>query len=209
MDQSIKDFRSQLLKELPEATVRVEEPAISEGTFWIDVKLAKQQRTIGFRRPNGFGIYSENAGFGEGPATMAANAQDAVAMLKTSLADSSSPASLNLVVIRARDIDRLAGFYSVLGLSFKKHRHGDGPEHLSSSVGGAVFEIYPMRSPDEGTTSTRLGFTVESLESTINRLRQAQATILSEPRDSEFGRRAVVKDFEGHKVELYESSRRP
>lgn len=205
MDQDLKDFRSQLSRELPEATVRVEEPVRSDGTFWIDITLANQQRTMGFRKASGFGIYADNAGYGEGPASTVASPQDAVALLKTSFAEGSGQASLNLVVIRARDIERLAGFYSVLGLSFKKHRHGDGPEHLSSSVGGAIFEIYPMRTADEGTTSTRLGFTVKSLETTIRRLRQAHATILSEPRDSEFGRRAVVKDFEGHKVELYEA----
>ena len=35
-------------------------------------------------------------------------------------------------------------------------------------------------------------------------LRGLEATVLVEPSDTEFGRRAVVKDFEGHKVELYE-----
>jgi predicted enzyme related to lactoylglutathione lyase len=112
---------------------------------------------------------------------------------------------LSLVVIRAHDIDRLATFYEALGFQFTRHRHGNGPEHLSSTVGKTVFEIYPANNPDEKTTSTRLGFSVPSLTNTLNQLRKLQATILVEPSETEFGRRAVVKDFEGHKVELYES----
>lgn len=112
---------------------------------------------------------------------------------------------LSLVVIRARDIDRLASFYTALGFRFTKHRHGKGPEHLSSTIGETVFEIYPANT-NESTISTRLGFSVPSLRDALNQLRGIQATVLTEPSDTTFGRRAVVKDFEGHKVELYEKA---
>jgi lactoylglutathione lyase len=115
-----------------------------------------------------------------------------------------SPA-LTLVVIRANDIDKLATFYTTLGLQFTKHRHGKGPEHLSSTVGQTVFEIYPASTPNETTNSTRLGFTVPDLTQTLNQLRELGSTILTEPSQTEFGRRAVLKDFEGHKIELYEA----
>jgi len=111
---------------------------------------------------------------------------------------------LSLVVIRSSDMDKLAGFYSALGFCFVRHRHGKGPEHLSSTLGDAVFEIYPASSPEEKTTSTRLGFSVPSLGNALERLRGLNALILTEPADTPFGRRAVVRDFEGHKVELYE-----
>ena len=113
---------------------------------------------------------------------------------------------LSLVVIRAQDIDRLASFYEALGLQFTKHRHGKGPEHLSSTIGETVFEIYPSNGASESTVSTRLGFSVPSLTNTLGQLRGLDATVLVEPSQTEFGRRAVVKDFEGHKVELYEKS---
>lgn len=113
---------------------------------------------------------------------------------------------LSLVVIRAHDIDRLAYFYQALGLHFTKHRHGQGPEHLSSTIGTTVFEIYPARNASESTVSTRLGFSVPSLAEALGQLRGIHATVLSEPSDTPYGRRAVVKDFEGHKVELYEES---
>jgi predicted enzyme related to lactoylglutathione lyase len=113
---------------------------------------------------------------------------------------------LSLVVIRARDIDRLANFYAALGLHFTRHRHGTGPEHLSSTIGETVFEIYPANSSNESTVSTRLGFSVPSLTNALSQLRNLHATVLTEPSNTPFGRRAVVKDFEGHKVELYEKS---
>jgi hypothetical protein len=111
---------------------------------------------------------------------------------------------LSLVVIRAQDIDRLASFYTALGFHFTRHRHGQGPEHLSSTIGETVFEIYPSKGASESTASTRLGFTVPSLTDALGQLRKIHATVLTEPSDTPFGRRAVVKDFEGHKVEIYE-----
>ena len=113
---------------------------------------------------------------------------------------------LSLVVIRAQDIDKLATFYSILGCQFTKHRHGKGPEHFSSTLGETVFEIYPAGDANETTISTRLGFSVPSLAKATEELRALDVTILVEPSDSPFGRRAVVKDFEGHKVELYEKT---
>jgi predicted enzyme related to lactoylglutathione lyase len=113
---------------------------------------------------------------------------------------------LTLVVIRARDPEKLATFYMALGMSFLKHRHGKGPEHYSAIDGGTVFEIYPAKDESDSTTSTRLGFSVMSLADTLAELRRLGATVLAEPAASEFGLRAVVKDFEGHKVELYEKA---
>ncbi len=113
---------------------------------------------------------------------------------------------LTLVVIRSRDLDRLATIYSALGLQFTRHRHGKGPEHLSATLGETVFEIYPATRPEESTAATRLGFSVPSLNATLDQLRQLGATILTAPADTPFGRRAVVQDFEGHKIELYEKT---
>jgi len=111
---------------------------------------------------------------------------------------------LSLVVIRAQDIERLASFYAALGFCFTKHRHGKGREHLSSTIGDTVFEIYPANDASDSTASTRLGFWVPSLTNALGQLRRLDVTVLVEPSDTPFGRRAVVKDFEGHKVELYE-----
>lgn len=71
-------------------------------------------------------------------------------------------------------------------------------------MGETVFEIYPAVMPGESTAATRLGFSVRSLTQAISAFRNLNVTVLVEPADSPFGRRAIVKDFEGHKVELYE-----
>lgn len=82
---------------------------------------------------------------------------------------------------------------------------GKGPEHQSSTIGETVFKIYRANGTNESTISTRLGFSVLSLTNALGHLRRLDATVLVEPFDTEFGRRAVVKDFEGHKIEPYET----
>jgi len=113
-----------------------------------------------------------------------------------------TPPIANLLVIRSRDIDRAVTFYQRLGMVFVRHSHGRGPEHYASDICGFVFEIYPQRNADDTTTNTRLGFNVDDVDGLIDLLREIDATIVTEPSDSEWGRRAVVKDLDGHTVEL-------
>lgn len=56
-------------------------------------------------------------------------------------------ARLNLVVLRAHDPARLAAFYSSLGLSFIRHRHGAGPEHFASENGAPCLKSIPLAKP--------------------------------------------------------------
>ena len=109
---------------------------------------------------------------------------------------------VHLLVIRSSDIERLASFYAVIGLAFKKHAHGRGPEHYAAEEDGFVFDIYPIGSSGEPTIATRIGFEVEDVDATVGKLVEVDADIISMPRASPWGRRAVVKDFEGHTVEL-------
>ncbi len=111
---------------------------------------------------------------------------------------------LNLVVIRAEDIDRAAAFYGLLGLTFEKHRHGTGPEHYAAEVGGIVFEIYPHQKQGESSTGTRIGFRVSSVDGVVAALQKAGAHLVSPPKESIYGRRAVIADLDGHRVELTE-----
>jgi predicted enzyme related to lactoylglutathione lyase len=110
--------------------------------------------------------------------------------------------ALNLVVIRSADLERAAVFYKTLGLSFTKHRHGAGPEHLTCEIGSLIFEIYPRAGESDATTSTRIGFCVPSVDAAIIESQKLGMTVVSPPKDSPWGRRAVVDDFDGHRVEL-------
>jgi lactoylglutathione lyase len=116
-----------------------------------------------------------------------------------------SSASLNLVVIKSPDIEALCGFYSALGLEFTKHAHGSGPEHYSAESGASVFEIYPQTDADSSTIATRLGFKVNLLDDLLPRLIQLGGKVVSPAKQSPWGKRAVVVDPIGHKVELVEA----
>ena len=109
--------------------------------------------------------------------------------------------TLSLVVVYAENIEATREFYSLLGLTFKDERHGNGPNHYSASLGDAVFEIYPLQDGDL-VGSLRLGFGVASVDRTVETLKQRRVKIVTEPRDSPWGRRAVVADPNGNRVEL-------
>lgn len=112
--------------------------------------------------------------------------------------------TLNLVVLRTPDIARAAAFYSRLGLQFSQHRHGSGPEHFAVELaGGGVFELYPLMPDGSSTLGTRIGFRVASVDAALAALSDDYpAAIVTPARDSEWGRRAVVTDPDGHRVEL-------
>jgi catechol 2,3-dioxygenase-like lactoylglutathione lyase family enzyme len=119
---------------------------------------------------------------------------------------------LNLVVIRAADLERSKRFYETLGLVLVKERHGNGPEHYSCQVGGMAFEIYPIPHRTEAALHRaeagvlpRLGFRVPSVDRALGALTAVGARVVSEPARSPWGRRAVVSDPDGHRVEITEA----
>lgn len=117
------------------------------------------------------------------------------------MAYSSAP-MLNLVVIRVGDLDVSQTFYNILGITFDRHRHGSGPEHLSAQLGAAVFELYPAREGQSSAT-TRLGFAITHLDDIVTQIQNSSiGSVVSLPADSPWGRRAVVRDPDGHAVEL-------
>jgi lactoylglutathione lyase len=110
---------------------------------------------------------------------------------------------VNLFVLRVADIDRAAAFYRLLGFQFVKHVHGTGPEHYAAEADGFVFELYPATAEQGVSSSARVGFTVDDIDEITARLcGVAGAKVVVAPKDSEWGRRAVVADPDGHRVEL-------
>lgn len=115
---------------------------------------------------------------------------------------------INLIVIRVADIERSACFYRALGLALTREKHGTGPEHYSADLEGTIFELY-LRSPDqEGTSRVRLGFTVDQLDRVVNACLTAGARLVEPVKESPWGRRAVIEDLDGHKIELTEDTSR-
>ena len=113
-----------------------------------------------------------------------------------------APPIANLLVIRSDDIHRAVEFYRTMGMLFDLHSHGTGPEHYASEVAGFVFEIYPKKNEKDDTKRARIGFSVDDVDGVVEMLREIEANVVIEPTDTEWGRRAVVKDFDGHTVEL-------
>jgi len=111
--------------------------------------------------------------------------------------------SLNLVVIQSSNLENSVSFYQSFGLIFNKEQHGKGPEHYACELNNLVFEIYP-RSDEMVYGSLRIGFNVENLEQIVENVRSKKGTIISEPTMSRWGKRAVVQDPDGHKIELLE-----
>jgi len=74
--------------------------------------------------------------------------------------------------------------------------------HYASEEAGVVFEIYPQVEGQETTAMTRLGFSVEALDAVMARLESLGAKVISAPADSPWGRRAVIQEPFGHKIEI-------
>ena len=111
--------------------------------------------------------------------------------------------SLNLLCIRSSDPEKLVAFYGKLGLSFREEKHGAGPVHHACELGDSVFEIYPLATGQSPTAGARIGFSVSSLDETIKQF-DAGCDSMSQPKITRWGRTVVLRDPEGHKVELVE-----
>lgn len=108
---------------------------------------------------------------------------------------------LSLVVARVGDLAAGRRFYEMLGLAFHPEQHGLGSEHLSTVIGGVVFELYPQGS-GLSTEGLRLGLAVADL--TAVTVRCGTAGVKDRERAGQ--RVVVVRDPDGHKIELTQAS---
>jgi hypothetical protein len=90
-------------------------------------------------------------------------------------------------------------------VELSEEQHGQGPVHYAGRVGDLVLEIYPLPENDSpADTTTRLGFTVEKVIEAIAALQALGTPVVTEPRATTWGLRAVVRDPDGRVVELYQ-----
>ena len=113
-----------------------------------------------------------------------------------------SPTTLNLLVIRSLEPKRTVAFYELLGIAFQEEQHGKGPIHWAAELEGVVLEVYPAKSAEEVGQTSRLGFKVEAISEVVIGIVEAEGTIVSEPKQSPWGLRAVVRDPDNRTVEL-------
>ena len=73
-------------------------------------------------------------------------------------------------------------FYEVIGLRFEHHQYGKGSPHFASTDTDFTFEIYPA--DGKNTVDLRLGFLVENVDETIQRLKACDGIVLTQAKES-------------------------
>lgn len=108
---------------------------------------------------------------------------------------------INLIVLRVEETRASVAFYELLtGSRFQEEQHGSGPVHWSATIGDVLVEIYPIGEATPG--SFRIGFGVSNPDAIVDKVRVNGGQVVVEPKDSPWGRRAVVADPDGNRVEL-------
>ncbi len=119
--------------------------------------------------------------------------------------------TLGLLVLRTSQVEAKLTFYRILGLAFVEEKHGAGPVHYSCQLGRTVIEIYPGSAQEpldyRKSGATLLGFNVASLDGVLDAMRRIGVPVLTDPKTTVWGRRAVLKDPDGRAVELNEPMR--
>lgn len=111
---------------------------------------------------------------------------------------------IRLLVVRTSDTEKLADFYSLLGLVFDYHQHGNSPFHYSATIGQTVLEIYPLtKSQNKADKNLRLGFGIDNFDKTVLTLKELQVPFSLEPTQTDFGFMAIISDPDERKIELY------
>lgn len=68
MDKTIEHLKQLLARKLPQSRIKVDEPEQAGGNYWVDVSIGKKRHTLEYRSGKGFGLFHDDAGYGEGPA---------------------------------------------------------------------------------------------------------------------------------------------
>jgi len=95
-------------------------------------------------------------------------------------------------------------FYSLFGLVFDYHKHGNSPFHYSTTIAQTVIEIYPLaKNQVEPDKTLRLGFGIENFDDTVRKMKEQKISFSLEPTQTEFGFMAIISDPDQRKIELY------
>lgn len=93
-----------------------------------------------------------------------------------------------------------------LGLPLEKERHESGPVHFACEIAGVHIALYAGRSGEAlkrgDGGAAQFGFQVESVDEAVEAAKAIGASVLIEPEEAPWGRRAVVQDPDGRPVEL-------
>ena len=183
------------------ADLHTQVTSFSSGSAMLDVKRNGHGWVLAYSPSHGFGVdkVESTDGIDTHFNFVAKDFHTAARRLVELTAQDTAPPSISLVTVYSRDIEKSKDFYSQLGLDFDEEKHGAGPRHYAATTGAAVLEIYPA----QGTVATsRIGFCVSDLDNLVERLRGTGTRIVRDPTVSPWGRRAVIEDPDGNKIEL-------
>jgi DNA-binding phage protein len=107
--KAIEQLQLLLARSLPQSRIKIDEPEHSGGSFWVDVSLGKKRHTLEYRPGKGFGLFHEDAGYGEGPAEVYRTPERAAQRL-TQLMSSKNG---NAIRLGLKDIRELYGHSQV------------------------------------------------------------------------------------------------
>lgn len=108
-------------------------------------------------------------------------------------------AQFSFVTLRCKDLDSSRVFYEAIGLHSLVVQHKDGSHHYECKAGEQTLELYPRRRGD--ANDLRIGFRVTNLTEVLLGLK-AQGAEIVQTLGAPVVRYAVVKDPDGHTVEL-------
>lgn len=115
---------------------------------------------------------------------------------------------LSLLVLISSDMVKTLSFYKTIGLQFSQECHGQGVVHYACTLDTTTIEIYPesdaaASSPGQ-ICATRLGFKVVNIDAVLVQLQNIGESRLPSIQSTLCGRRVVLIDPDGRKVELTE-----
>jgi catechol 2,3-dioxygenase-like lactoylglutathione lyase family enzyme len=110
--------------------------------------------------------------------------------------------TVNLLVLRCKDIELTRRFYEQLGLVFAQEKHGSGPKHYASESDGFVLELYPA-AEGQPPDNVRIGFSIPLLADLSGDLRHnSDVSILKQPYATADRLVMLLQDPDGRKVEV-------
>ena len=110
--------------------------------------------------------------------------------------------TVNLLVLRCKDIEVTRRFYERLGLAFVEERHGNGPQHYAWQSGGFVLELYPA-AEGQAPDNVRIGFSIPFLADLAGNLRHgSDVNIVKQPYATADRLVMLLQDPDGRKVEV-------
>lgn len=118
--------------------------------------------------------------------------------------------AIGAVIIVTADLEAAVAFYKAIsGLILEREQHGaDDPVHYAVEADGCHVAIFGANhagsAPAPRTAGeTMIGFEVSSVEASVDAARSLGASILQEPQDYPWGRRALIEDPDGRRVEVF------